>query len=67
MAARKGAQATNGPARVVRRAGSCEVVLRRVLSKAPDIDAVFLLKDASNVLHVFSVVRDFRRRSTPRS
>src|SRR5438067_1284241 len=35
-------------------------VIRDVLSKTPPIDAVFLWRDDANVVHVFSVVRDFQ-------
>jgi hypothetical protein len=39
---------------------SAEVVIRRDLGKAPEIEAVFLLTDDANIVHVFSVVREFR-------
>lgn len=40
-------------------ARSCADVIGRALSKTPEIDAVFLLTDDGNVVHVFSVVREF--------
>ena len=41
---------------------SYEDMIRRVLSRTPEIDAVFLMTDDANVVHVFSVVREFRPR-----
>ena len=41
-------------------AASCADVIRRALSRVPTIDAVFLLTDDANVVHVFSVVREFQ-------
>lgn len=39
---------------------TCGDAIRRALSKMPVIDAVFLLTDDANVVHVFSVVREFQ-------
>ena len=45
---------------VLKQPASCADAIRRSLSKMPGIDAVFLLKDDANIVHVFSVVRDFQ-------
>lgn len=44
----------------MKRPASCADVIRHALSKTPEIDAVFLLTDDANVVHVFSVVREFQ-------
>ena len=44
----------------MKRAAACADVIRRALSKAPAIDAVFVLTDDADVVHVFSVVREFQ-------
>jgi hypothetical protein len=43
----------------MKRARSRADVIGRTLSKMPEIDAVFLLNEDGNVVHVFSVVREF--------
>ena len=45
---------------VISRADSYQDAITRHLSKIPQIDAVFLLTDDTNVVHVFSVVREFQ-------
>ncbi len=50
----------NGATAVVKCSASCADVIRRSISKTPEIDAVFLLTDDANVVHVFSVVREFQ-------
>jgi hypothetical protein len=60
MAVKKKPTTGNRSTAVMKRAASCEDVIRRVLSKAPEIEAVFLLTDDANVVHVFSVVREFQ-------
>lgn len=45
---------------VMKCTASCADVICRALSKTPAIDAVFLLTDDANVVHVFSVVREFQ-------
>jgi hypothetical protein len=44
----------------MKRAPSCADVIRSALSKMPEIDAVFVLTDDANAMHVFSVVREFQ-------
>src|SRR5262245_49499866 len=53
-------RARTGPTAVVKRPVSYATTIRRVLSKVPQIDAVFHLKDDASVVHVFSVVREFQ-------
>src|SRR5437588_5278323 len=60
MAVKKKPTTRNGSTLVSKRAVSCEDVIRRVLCKAQDVEAVFLLTDDANVVHVFSVVREFQ-------
>src|SRR5882762_1920556 len=59
MAAKKNSKMQNGSTSVLRRESSPNDVIRRILSKSPEIDAVFLVTDESHVVHVFSVVREF--------
>lgn len=55
-------RANNGKAlaAVISRAESYQDVIARHLSKIADIDAVYLLADDTNVVHVFSVVKDYQ-------
>ncbi len=54
-------QLKNGSTAVIRRGSSSHrEAIRRVLSKLPQIDAIFVLTDETNVVHVFSVVREFQ-------
>ena len=62
MAVKRKPKMGNGSTVVVKRPASCAGAIRRVLSKIPEIDAVFLLRDDANVIHVFSVVREFQAR-----
>lgn len=62
MAVKRKPKAGNGSTLVVKRSASCAGVIRRALSKIPEIDAVFVLRDDANIIHVFSVVREFRSR-----
>jgi hypothetical protein len=39
---------------------SCADVIRGLLSKVPKVDAIFILTDDANVVHVFSVVHEFQ-------
>jgi hypothetical protein len=57
---RKKSKVENGSSAVMKSPGSCEDVIHRALSKMPEIDAVFILTDDANVVHVFSVVREFQ-------
>ncbi len=50
----------NGRTAPLKRRASCNDVVRRVLSKIREIDAVFLLSSDADVVHVFTVVREFR-------
>jgi hypothetical protein len=59
-AATKKSAPTNESTLAMKCAASCEDVIRRVLCKAPEIEAVFLLTDDACVVHVFSVVREFQ-------
>lgn len=49
-----------GSTPVMNRPASCADVIRHVLSKTPEIEAIFLLRDDANVVHVFSVVKEFQ-------
>src|SRR5438067_13478240 len=60
MAMKKKPKVGTGSTVVMKCAASCADVIRRALSKTPAIDAVFLLTDDANVVHVFSVVREFQ-------
>ena len=60
MALKKKPTTRNGSTLVSKRAVSCEDVIRRILSKAQNVEAVFLLTDDADVVHVFSVVREFQ-------
>lgn len=44
----------------VKDTSSCKEVIHRVLATIREIDAVFLLRDDANVVHVFSVVNEFQ-------
>ena len=59
MAVKKKLRNGNGSIAVMKRPSSCAAVIRRVLCTTPEIDAVYLLRDDANVVHVFSVVREF--------
>lgn len=59
MAVKKKTTKRSGPTGVVKRPTSWVDVIRGGLSKTPEIDAVFLVTDDLNVVHVFSVVREF--------
>ncbi len=60
MAAKKQTRAGNGSTAVLSRPATYEKAIRRVLSGVPQIDAVFLLRDETNVIHIYSVVREFQ-------
>jgi hypothetical protein len=60
MGVNKRRTSANGSAVAAKSPASWVQVIRGVLSKSPQIDAVFLLRDDANVVHVFSVVRDFQ-------
>ena len=60
MTVKKKPTTRNGSIALGKRAASCEDVIRGVLSKAREIEAVFLLTDDAEVVHVFSVVREFQ-------
>ncbi|HEV3445660.1 MAG TPA: hypothetical protein VG099_13515 [Gemmataceae bacterium] len=60
MVVKRKPTAGNGSALASKRAASCQDVIRRVLCKAREIEAVFLLTDDANIVHVFSVVREFQ-------
>lgn len=55
----KKSQTPNGSAAVLNHT-SREDVVREILAQIPEIDAVFLSTDDKNVVHVFSVVKEFR-------
>lgn len=60
MAVNKNPKIGNAPRVATKRSRSCADVIGRTLSKTPEIDAVYILKDDGNVVHVFSVVREFQ-------
>jgi hypothetical protein len=60
MAVKKERKARNGSTEARKGSASYGDVIRRALSRTPEIDAVFLLTDDANVVHVFSVVREFQ-------
>jgi len=57
---KKKPKVVNGSAVAMKCPAICGDVVRRSLSKTPEVDAVFLLTDDSNVVHVFSVVEEFQ-------
>jgi hypothetical protein len=59
MAAKRKSTRGNGLGVGLKKSGSFTRVIRGVLSKTRAIDAVYLFTDDTNVVHVFSVVRDF--------
>jgi hypothetical protein len=60
MAANRKATTAKRPTLALKKPGSYGEVIRGALSKARAIDAVYLFIDDTNVVHVFSVVHDFR-------
>ena len=60
MAVNRKRTSANGSALATTSPASWVRVIREVLSKTAQIDAVFLWWDDTNVVHVFSVVRDFQ-------
>src|SRR6266542_1895150 len=60
MSIKKQISARIGTTAVLKRSATCEKTLRRVLSGVSQIDAVFFMRDDTNVLHVFSVIREFQ-------
>ncbi len=60
MAVNKKRSSANGSALATTSPASWAQLIRDVLCKTPQIDAVFLWRDDANVVHVFSVIRDFQ-------
>src|SRR5262249_40140561 len=60
MTMKNKANTENKPTVSLKRPPSHLDVICRLLSKTPEIDAIFLLTDDVNVLHVFSVVKEFQ-------
>lgn len=60
MVVKKKPTGQNGSTVVMKSRAGCADVIRGALSRMPEIDAVFLLTDDTNVVHVFSVVKEFQ-------
>jgi len=60
MPRKRPTNSANGSSAVAARSASLEDRVWKILSKVPEIEAVFLLADSANVVHIFSVVREFQ-------
>ena len=60
MATKKKPIRDNGSTVVIENRASRADVIRSILSKIREIDAVFVVTDDANVVHVFSVVKEFQ-------